>query len=210
MHIVISNGGFTVVLIAAVSMAALTVAIERAWRLMPLAKRFDARWAATSDAILRGGVAHAAPGKSDAMGRVLAAGLAVRQRGSEIVRIVALDAAQREVAGLERGLGVLMVTAQVAPLLGLLGTVVGLIEAFQAASAPGVSVTPGLLSGGLSKALGTTVAGLWVAIPAYLAYGGFSGLAGRLIAQLEHAATTLPTLLQTVPEARAPAERTAK
>jgi biopolymer transport protein ExbB len=205
LRLVVENGGFTVVLIAVVSLGALTVAIERVWRLLPLQKRFQATLSAATEDLLRGGEAPTGGPATDAMGRVLAAGLAVRQRGSELVRIVALDAAQREVAALERGLGVLMVTAQVAPLLGLLGTVIGLIEAFQAAGSA-ANVTPALLSTGLYKALGTTVAGLWVAIPAYVAYGALSGLAGRLIAQLEHGATILPALLQPAAGARA-AER---
>ncbi|MBA2479396.1 MAG: MotA/TolQ/ExbB proton channel family protein [Planctomycetes bacterium] len=197
LRLVVENGGFTVVLIAAVSIAALTVAIERAWRLLPLQKRFQASLGEVTQALVRGeveaGSTMVAQG-ANAMDRVIAAGLAVRHRGAELVRIVALDAAQREVAALERGLGILMVSAQVAPLLGLLGTVVGLIEAFQAAGAA-TTVTPALLSTGLYKALGTTVAGLWVAIPSYLAYGALSGVAGRLIASLEHGATVLPALL---------------
>jgi biopolymer transport protein ExbB len=103
------------------------------------------------------------------------------------------------VPALERGLGVLLVAAQVAPLLGLLGTVVGLIEAFRAA-ATATSVTPAVLADGLYKALGTTVAGLWVAIPAFIAYGSFSSLAGRLCDQLEHAATGLPLLVAAAPQ----------
>jgi biopolymer transport protein ExbB len=198
LELVIGHGGFTVVLIAALSIVALGVAIERAARLMPLRRRFLATHSTVTDALLRGGAesaAGAAGGADDGMGRVLRAGLSARARGADAVRVVALDAAQREVASLERGLGVLLVAAQVGPLLGLLGTVVGLIEAFKAASGA-AAVTPAMLADGLYKALGTTVAGLWVAIPAFVAYGGFSSVAGRLIDQLEHAATDLPLLLQ--------------
>lgn len=202
LHMVVSNGGFTVVVIATVSVLALTAAVERAWRLMPLRQRFLATHGSVTERLLRAGPDDAAQaaGEGDAMGRVLKAGLAVRRRGPEIVRIVALDAAQREVAAIERGLGMLLVAAQVAPLLGLLGTVIGLIEAFTAAS-EATAVTPAVLAGGLSKALGTTVAGLWVAIPAYVAYGTLSSLAGRLIDQLEHAATDLPAMLHGQPAA---------
>ncbi len=98
-------------------------------------------------------------------------------------------------------MAVLLVTAQVAPLLGLLGTVIGLIEAFRAA-ADATAVTPAMLADGLYKALGTTVAGLWVAIPSFVAYGALTSLAGRISDQLEHAATDLPLVL-------APAEKRA-
>jgi biopolymer transport protein ExbB len=194
LHLVVGSGGLTVVAIAVLSFMALAVAVERAWRLMPLRKRFVATRSQVTDALLRG--AQAGPiVTSDAMARVLLAGLSVRGRGPELVRVAALDAAQREVPDLERGLGMLLITAQVAPLLGLLGTVIGLIEAFQSASSA-TTVTPAMLAGGLYKALGATVAGLWVAIPAYVAYGAFSSLAGKLVDQLEHAATHLPVLLQ--------------
>jgi biopolymer transport protein ExbB len=196
-HLVVAHGGLTVVAITALSIVALAVAIERAWRLLPLRKRFLTTHAAATAELLKGGPERAigAAGEGDAMARVLRAGLAVRSHGPEVVRVVALDAAQREVPALERGLVVLLIAAQVAPLLGLLGTVVGLIEAFRAAK-EAVAVTPAALANGLYMALGTTVAGLWVAIPSFVAYGLFSSLAGRLADQLEHAATDLPLLLQ--------------
>ena len=85
-----------------------------------------------------------------------------------------------------------------------MGTVIGLIEAFQVA-AHAATVTPSILADGLYKALGTTVAGLWVAIPAYIAYGLLANLAGRLADQLEHAATDLPVLLHS-PQAQVQAK----
>lgn len=191
-RLVVEHGGLTLVAIVALSIVALAVAIERGWRLLPLRRRFLASHAAITGALVRGQVPPAAT--DDAMARVLSAGIAVRGRGGDAVRVVALDAAQREVPALERGLGVLLVAAQVGPLLGLLGTVVGLIDAFQAA-AKATTVTPALLAEGLYKALGTTVAGMWIAIPAFIAYGAFSAIAGRLADQLEHAATDLPLLL---------------
>jgi biopolymer transport protein ExbB len=194
--LVIAHGGLTLVAIALVSMAATAVTIERLWRLAPLRRRHLATHDAFVQQLLRlGPSAVPAPADpQDAMARVIAAAVAARHRGPDAIRVVALDAAQREVPWLERGLGVLLVAAQVAPLLGLLGTVVGLIEAFRAA-AGATAVTPAMLADGLYKALGTTVAGLWVAIPSFVAYGGFSSLAGRLSDQLEHAATDLPLLL---------------
>jgi len=207
-QLVIAHGGWTLAAIGLLSLVALAVAIERACRLLPLRRRFQANRQAFIEVWLRSGTTAAvaqmgSTPQADAMTRVLSAGLAARPRGPEAVRIVALDAAQREVPEFERGLTVLLVSAQVAPLLGLLGTVIGLIEAFQVA-AHAATVTPSILADGLYKALGTTVAGLWVAIPSFIAYGLLSNLAGRLADQLEHAATDLPVLLHN-PQAPLPA-----
>ncbi|MBA3939337.1 MAG: MotA/TolQ/ExbB proton channel family protein, partial [Planctomycetes bacterium] len=129
---IIEHGGLTVALIALVSLAALTIAIERAWRLLPLRRRFAAVRDACNEALLRSGPAQALAGLTgdDAMTRVLRAGLLAQERGPETMRLAARACAQREVAGIERGLGVIQIAAQVAPWLGLMGTVVGLMEVF--------------------------------------------------------------------------------
>ena len=195
LQLILATGGWVLVPIALTSIAALTIIIERLWRLLPLGRSFAAVRTAFHADLLHGGPAQAeaALDGQTPMARVLCAGLRVRDGGPELMRLAALDAAQREVPGLERGLGVLLATTQVAPLFGLLGTVVGLIEAFQAASLAD-QVTVKLLAGGVYKALSATVAGLLVAIPAFLAYAAIAGLVGRLAEQLEHAATDLPVV----------------
>lgn len=195
LKLILMTGGWVLVPIALTSVAALTIVIERLWRLLPLRRGFAATRTAFHAALLHGGAAEAEAGLDERspLGRVLRAGLRVRDGGPELMRVAALDAAQREVSGLERGLGVLLATTQVAPLFGLLGTVIGLIEAFQAASVAD-QVTVKLLAAGVYKALSATVAGLLVAIPAFIAYAGLAGLVGRLAEQLEHAATDLPVV----------------
>ncbi len=76
--------------------------------------------------------------------------------------------AEARFAGLERGLNVLDMVSQLAPLLGLFGTVLGMIEAFQTLQGAGNSVDPALLAGGIWVALLTTAAGLAVAMPTSL------------------------------------------
>ena len=76
--------------------------------------------------------------------------------------------AEARFAGLERGLNVLDMVSQLAPLLGLFGTVIGMIEAFQTLQGAGNSVDPALLAGGIWVALLTTAAGLAVAMPTSL------------------------------------------
>jgi len=82
-------------------------------------------------------------------------------------------------AGLERGFRLLDTIAQLAPLLGLFGTVLGMIEAFQSLQTAGSAVDPSLLAGGIWVALGTTAVGLAVAMRAWMLRGGFESGAAR-------------------------------
>jgi len=80
-----------------------------------------------------------------------------------------------QIQKLESGLGTVKIIASIAPLLGLLGTVVGVLTAFDAIAKQGLG-DPSIFSGGISIALITTVAGLIVAIPHYVGYNYFIGL----------------------------------
>lgn len=91
---------------------------------------------------------------------------------------------RRQVRSLERGLGVLETVAAVSPILGLLGTVVGMIKVFKIISIQGVGEASAL-SGGISEALITTAAGLTVAIPALVFYNYFSLKAENLVHEIE-------------------------
>lgn len=102
---------------------------------------------------------------------VFALGLSPQQRPLSQTRLEA-EAEQRLVP-LERGFRILDTVAQLAPLLGLLGTVLGMIEAFQALQAAGSQVDPTALAGGIWVALLTTAAGLAVAMPTSIALSWF-------------------------------------
>jgi biopolymer transport protein ExbB len=75
----------------------------------------------------------------------------------------------RQIRGMEKGLGFMSLIAVISPLLGLTGTVTGMIEAFQVIAASQVQVKPSMLAGGIWEALITTAAGLFVAIPTHVA-----------------------------------------
>ncbi len=90
----------------------------------------------------------------------------------------------RESAQLERYLGFLATIANISPLLGLLGTVLGMIKAFTVLSVEGVG-TPATLGGGISEALITTAAGLSVAIPALLIHKFLSSRVDRILLEME-------------------------
>jgi biopolymer transport protein ExbB len=122
------------------------------------------------------------------MGKLLAVGLTHHHRSREVLRERLEDAGRHVVSDLERFLNTLGTIAGVSPLLGLLGTVTGIIKAFNAISVGGMG-DPRLLSGGISEALVTTAAGLLVAIPSLIAYRYLRGRVDRIVVQMEKDAT---------------------
>lgn len=194
---ILSHGGLVLWGIAVASLIGLAVIIERCWRMWPLQAAFRSSWERIRATLIADGVEAACQlvaEPANALERMVGQGLALTGRGRDLVREAAIEAAQREVPDLERRLRIIGTVAQVAPLLGLLGTVVGLIDAFRVASATD-SVTSAGLANGIYLALGTTAAGLTVAIPAWIAHNALAALSGRLVDQLEHAAGELPLLV---------------
>ena len=132
--------------------------------------------------------------------RMMAAGLRAHQRGkgrSDIKEAVE-EVAGREIAHLDRFVEVVGTMASVTPLLGLLGTVVGMIQVFQRfadAYATG-NATPDVFAKGIWIALITTAYGLMVAIPLLIAYKTLQGRNDRLIAEMEEDAMGLVDLLE--------------
>lgn len=111
----------------------------------------------------------------------------VKRWGRPTVEIeqAVMDAGERVADGLRKYLRIFSAVSNVAPLLGLLGTVLGMIEAFEALSSASADSPPDLLASGISQALITTAAGLSVAIPAYLAYIYFSARADRYLVEID-------------------------
>lgn len=98
--------------------------------------------------------------------------------------VIIKDEVQLFVHGLESGLNTIKIIASIAPLLGLLGTVIGILSAFKVISDVGLS-NPSLFAGGISTALLTTVGGLIVAIPHFVGYNYLVGALDDLEIQLE-------------------------
>jgi len=124
------------------------------------------------------------------LGRILAAGLANVGHGREVVKQSIEDAASHVVHELERYLNTLGTIAAVTPLLGLLGTVIGMIKVFTEIMAQGTG-NASALAGGISEALITTAAGLTVAIPALIMHRYLSGRVNVIVVELEQSATRL-------------------
>ena len=120
-------------------------------------------------------------------GRILSEGLRRHNEGTERVVKAIENAGLIEMAKLERGLVVLATVSTVAPLLGFLGTVIGMIEAFQAIELAG-EVEATLVAGGIKVALITTASGLAIAIPVSIAHNYFVSRIDRLVIDMEESA----------------------
>ncbi len=175
------------------SIAALAIVAERLWSLHPqrvmppgLVQKV---WQLVENNQINDKVI-AALQQNSPLGRVLAAGLANRHRSREVMMERLEDSGRHVVHELERFLNTLGTIASVTPLLGLLGTVTGIIKAFNAITQGGMG-DPRMLSGGISEALITTAAGLLVAIPALIAYRYLRGRVDRIVIDMEKDAIQL-------------------
>lgn len=128
------------------------------------------------------------------LGRILAAGLANRDHPREVMKESIEDTGRQVVHELERYLNSLGTIAAITPLLGLLGTVIGMIKVFTAITTEGVG-NPGALAGGISEALITTAAGLAVAIPSLMFYRYFRGRVDMLVIRMEQQALRMVEVL---------------
>jgi biopolymer transport protein ExbB len=122
---------------------------------------------------------------------ILSAAVKKYGRSSVEVEQAVLDAGERESNLLRRNMRLLNAISNVSPLLGLLGTVLGMIQAFNDIASAQAMGRPDLLAGGISQALLTTAAGLLVAIPAYLIYMFFLGRTDKLVIEMDSYAQRL-------------------
>ncbi|MFH1772537.1 MAG: MotA/TolQ/ExbB proton channel family protein [Candidatus Omnitrophota bacterium] len=132
------------------------------------------------------------------LANILKIGLQHYEEPKEIIKEAMEDASLYEIPKLEKNLHFLSTFAHISPLLGLLGTVVGLVKCFSAIKETAVNagvVNPSVLAQGIEEALFTTVFGLSVAIPSYLAYNYFVHKVNLYILESERAATELLELL---------------
>lgn len=180
-------GGWLMVLILLCSVVVLAICIERLYTLNPK-KIAPPHLLATVWRQLKAGEMDAARLKtlrqSSPLGRILAAGLANAYHGRDVMKESIEEAAGHVIHDLERYLNTLGTIAAVSPLLGLLGTVMGMIKVFAEIMAQGTG-NASALAGGISQALITTAAGLTVAIPALVMHRYFTGKIDGIVVELE-------------------------
>ncbi len=134
-------------------------------------------------------------GRSGPVLRVLKAGLESRRENRDTLESVLQESILRELPGVQRGIAILAVLGAVAPLMGLLGTVTGMIDTFRIITLFGTS-DPKLMSGGISEALVTTELGLVVAIPIMLFHTLLSRRSDHIIGDMEEKAVQLTNIIE--------------
>jgi biopolymer transport protein ExbB len=184
---IVKAGGWLMVPIVVCSIVAVAIFFERLWtlqrkRVVPGNLTTEIWELVKHNQLDSRQIARVA--QSSGLGQVLAAGLAHRHAPREVIKESIEDSGRHVVYDLERYLGPLGTIAAISPLLGLLGTVSGMIRAFTAITAQGVG-NPTVLAGGIAEALITTAAGLTVAIPSLIAYRYLRGRVEGLVVLIE-------------------------
>ena len=187
MDVYIEAGGWLMIPILLSSVIAVAIIAERLWSLQtkkiaPTSLVAEVWQWYKSDSLDEGRIDTLSA--SSPLGRVLAAGLVNRKYSREVMKETIEDTGRQVVHELERFLNTLGTIAAITPLLGLLGTVVGMIKVFTAIMSHGVG-NPAILAGGISEALITTAAGLFVAIPTLIMYRYLRGKVDALVLKME-------------------------
>ena len=193
----IKSGGWVMALIIPCSIAALAIIGERLWslqkkfvtppNLLPQVQQWLARKELDDNRLklLR---------ESSPLGRVLAAGLVNRKHSREVIREAIQDSGRHLVPELERYLRTLGTIAAISPFLGLLGTVLGMIEMFAGIGSRGVG-DPSIVANGIAQALVATASGIGVAIPSLMFYRYFRGRVSELLVDMEQEAIKLVEIM---------------
>lgn len=193
----VKAGGWLMAPIVACSVVALAIIVERAWslrqkRVVP-GQLVAQVWRQAQEGEVTEEQVRALRADSP-LGRILAVGLLNRDRERHIMKESIEEAGRAVSHELDRFLTALGTIAAITPLLGLLGTVIGMISVFTTITSLGVG-NPAELAGGISQALITTAAGLSVAIPSLIFYRHFRGKVDALTVEMEQEAIKLVEIL---------------
>lgn len=191
--------GWTMYGIAVCSVMALAVFLEKLWslrrgRILPKNLPIE-----VEDLVRRNKVSEAVTAcKKDEspLARVIQAGLENAGRSRERIKEIVIEVGQRETTELERYMNLLNTTISVAPMLGFLGTVLGMVQLFTSVAAVGEVTNIGMIADGIYKALYTTIAGLTVAIPATIFYRYLISRIDRLILGMEEISLRIVDLIK--------------
>jgi len=194
----VKAGGWLMLPLIACSIVAMGIIIERLWmlrtkRVVPV-NLVAQVWQMHRNSQLNSNhittIKEASP-----LGRILAAGLVNRRYSREVMKEAIEEEGRQVVHELERFLNTLGTIASIAPLLGLLGTVIGMIKVFSAITTAGVG-DPTVLAGGISEALITTATGLAVAIPSLMFHRYLTGRVDMLVVRMEEESLKMVEVMQ--------------
>ena len=194
----LKSGGPVMYPILLCSILFVAILIERLFHLHRAQINTNEFVAGIRNILKKGNIAEAVSICEDTPGpvaHVIKAGIMKHDRPKTEIREAIDDAALHEVPRLEKNLVVLATIAHISPLLGLFGTVLGMIQVFDKIKELAGHTDPGQLAGGIGQALLTTAAGLAVAIPVFVAYNYLVSRVGALVWDMERTATEVVDLL---------------
>lgn len=187
------------ILIALLSIAAITVFIERLWTLKKSAKDTNLLLVKIRDSLQSGNIAEAVylcEETGGAIANILRAAIAKHAKSKEQIESAIEIAGRLEIAQLEKNTKVLSVVAHIAPMIGLLGTVLGFIQAFSEMRLSGlVDISATRLGQAMELALITTAAGLAVAIPSVIAYNYIVSRIESFVLEMESSSNEIVDIL---------------
>jgi biopolymer transport protein ExbB/TolQ len=216
-------GGGVMLCLALLSIFSVGMIVDK-HRRYRLAARQSAMFKAEFKKFLHGGEVHelidaTRQHQNSYVAQVVSAGIheydGVRQSGGdpvaslELVTSALRDSMSETLIQLKRGLGFLATIGSTAPFIGLFGTVVGIINAFRSIAATG-SGGMSVVSGGIAEALVSTALGIFVAIPAVVAFNTFTGKIETFHVEMNRASTQLVNCLFKIPETQAPEFKASK
>ena len=190
---IVKSGGWLMVPIILCAIIAMGIMLERFWtlqqkRVIPEDLTSKVWGWVKKDQLDQGQIQTLHQGS--ALGQILAAGLINRDYERAVMKDSIEETGRHVVHELQRYLDTLGTVAAISPLLGLLGTVIGMVKVFAAITTHGVG-NPTVLAGGIAEALITTAAGLTVAIPALIGYRFYSNRVDTLVIDMEKEAIKL-------------------
>ncbi|MBL8013201.1 MAG: MotA/TolQ/ExbB proton channel family protein [Candidatus Omnitrophica bacterium] len=195
----LKSGGWSMLVLALLSLVALAIIVYDLMSLKPDVKTPQRFFEDLVEKLESGDVKGAQQlcRRSDnILSNVAIAGLERIPKGRVIVREAMENTARKEVSKLWQNVAYLGDIATIAPLMGLLGTVLGMIQAFNVISFAGASLKPIMLVGGISKALVTTAAGLVIAVPVLSVYSYFRGIVQEISNRTEMYCTDVMKLIE--------------
>ncbi len=197
----LSKGGVLVIPILFCSVVALAIFLERVIRFARMRNRGRGLEKKVVERLKNNQEQKAhefARASNSPMGRVLSQALEVKDQDRETLETVIVHATEEEVRGLSRYLQALATIGNIAPLLGLLGTVIGMIKAFMVIQEMGGKVNAAVLAGGIWEAMMTTALGLSVALPAIVAHSYLLSRVDKYEAWLQDGAVTFLKAISTI------------
>jgi len=193
MFVFLAKGGVLVIPILFCSIVALAIFLERVIRFARMHKRGSGLELKVVEKLKSNNDLEALEiaGASDSpMGRVLVQAMEVKDQDRETLETVIAHATDEEVRGLSKYLQALATIGNITPILGLLGTVIGMIKAFMVIQEMGGKVNAAVLAGGIWEAMMTTALGLSVALPAMIAHSYLLSRVDKYEARVQDGAVT--------------------